>query len=121
MTDQMSRLTLYHFPSCPYCQRVERAISALGVRLERRNIRKDDDARQALLHARGRKTVPVLLIEDEGADPVWLPESKDIVDYLYREFGEGRRPSWWSNLHPWAPVAVALAALAVAGLLKRFL
>jgi len=82
-------LTLYAFDSCPYCRRVFAAVEALGISLEIRDIHRDASHRQALVEATGRATVPVLRIEKEG-EVRWLPESKDIVAYLYARYGEGK-------------------------------
>ncbi|MFN3203022.1 MAG: glutaredoxin family protein [Bradymonadia bacterium] len=94
MTDQTPKtdhLALYAYPTCPFCRRVSKAIDDLGLEVEYRNIHQDRAAYQALLQARGRGTVPVLRIDGEGGD-TWMPESADIVDYLYKEFGNGRTP-----------------------------
>ena len=44
------------------------------------------------MNARGRGTVPVLRIvegegEGDGARDEWMPESRDIVSWLRREYG----------------------------------
>ncbi len=87
-------LTLYHFPGCPYCGRVQRALRKLGLEITQRDIHQDPDARQTLEAAMGRATVPVLHIDNTAADARWLPESADIVRYLYAEQGQGRPPFW---------------------------
>jgi glutathione S-transferase len=75
------RLTLYHYPTCPYCVFVERALRATGITVERENIHRSPGARSELRRATGRHTVPVLKIEERGTVR-WLPESRDIVRYL---------------------------------------
>lgn len=79
-------LALYHFDSCPYCQRVRRALARLGVEVELRSIDESPEHYEALMAARGRGTVPVLRIRKEEGDE-WMPESADIVAYLERRFG----------------------------------
>ncbi|MEM7674647.1 MAG: glutaredoxin [Myxococcota bacterium] len=74
-------LKLYHFETCPFCHRVRRAADRLGVELELLDIFKDDQHLQDLTAATGRRTVPVLRIEDEKGVR-WMPESADIVAYL---------------------------------------
>ncbi|MEM9861862.1 MAG: glutathione S-transferase N-terminal domain-containing protein [Myxococcota bacterium] len=50
------------------------------------------EQRKARVEARGRATVPVLRIaKDEGEDE-WMPESADIVRYLYAQYGDGKLP-----------------------------
>lgn len=69
---------------------VQRAIGELGVEVELRDVDRDATHREALFQARGRGTVPVLrIVEDagEGARDEWMPESRDIVNWLRREYG----------------------------------
>lgn len=79
-------LALYHYDSCPYCAKVRRALDRLGVEVELRDVLEEPDHMQALVAARGRRTVPVLRIHKDGGDE-WMPESDDIVRYLERRFG----------------------------------
>ena len=104
--------TLYHFAGCTYCARVNRAIEDLGLELQRRDIHQDAAAREELVTAQGRATVPVLRIED-GDETRWLPESADIVRDLYARFGDGRRPP----LRTWIGPREILLAIAAVGLL----
>lgn len=90
MSHNTDHLSLYAYPSCPFCRRVSRAIEELGLDIEYRNIHQSREHHQALLGARGRGTVPVLRIEQGDGEALWMPESADIVDYLYEHFGEGR-------------------------------
>ncbi|MCA9611076.1 MAG: glutathione S-transferase N-terminal domain-containing protein [Myxococcales bacterium] len=87
-------LRLYLMRGCPYCEDVRAAIRDLGIEIEERDIYGAREDMEALVAARGRRTVPVLRIgEDE-----WMPESQDIIAYLYERFGEGRTPprrGWW--------------------------
>lgn len=80
-------LSLYHYDSCPYCLRVRRALSELGVEVELRNIHQDPAHLRALIEARGLRTVPVLRIRHEDGDE-WLAESADIVSYLRGRFAK---------------------------------
>ncbi len=80
-------LALYHYDTCPYCFRVRRALSRLGVEVELRNIYGDPEHMRALLDARGVKTVPALRIRRGDGPDQWLGESREIVDYLERRFG----------------------------------
>ncbi len=92
-------LTLYHYDGCGYCARVRSAMRELNVSISLRNILEDPQAAADLERARGRTTVPVLHITDADGER-WMPESGDIVHYLYQRFGEGRRPSWRVWLAP---------------------
>lgn len=82
-------LALYVYAGCGYCEDVRAALRDLGVEVEERDIRREPEHRRALLSARGRGTVPVLRI----AEDTWIPESRDIIRYLYERFGEeGEKP-----------------------------
>ena len=77
------KLSLYVTPICPYCVYVQNTISKLGLDVEIRSIYSQEHF-EALVTARNRATVPVLRISYPGeADKkTWLPESRDIVEYL---------------------------------------
>ena len=87
-----ARLSLYKFDGCPWCERVRAAVADLGLEVEERDVREDPGHAAALQSAMGRGTVPVLRI-DQAGETRWLPESADIVRYLYATYGEGRRPT----------------------------
>ena len=86
------RLSLYLFEGCPWCERVRVAVKDLGLEVEERNIRRDATHAEALHKAMGRGTVPVLRIDD-GDESRWMPESADIVRFLYDTYGHGRTPA----------------------------
>jgi glutaredoxin len=76
------KLVLYHSHTCPYCAIVRSAIDRLGLDVELREIFEDPRSREQLVEARGRATVPVLLITSPDGEERWMPESQDIVRYL---------------------------------------
>ena len=82
-------LHLYVQDWCGYCSRVERVIDSLGLDVPRRNTR-DPEHMQALITARGRRTVPVLRIAHPNGSDIWLPESRDIIRFLEDQFGPTR-------------------------------
>lgn len=79
------KLALYHYPTCFYCRRVRKEIQRLGIEVEERDIWSDSQAMQDLVNARGRRTVPVLKIQ-EGDSVKWMPESRDIIHFLREKF-----------------------------------
>lgn len=79
-------LALYRIPGCPYCMLVEREIAQLGVDVEIRDITRERAWLDELLAARGRRTTPVLRIDD-GGDVTFMPESRDIVAWLRARCG----------------------------------
>jgi glutaredoxin len=82
-------LALYHYEGCGYCSRVRRQLTRLGVEVELRDIDEEPRFEEELYQARGRRTVPVLRIEEEGGVR-WLGESRDILAYLERRFSGGQ-------------------------------
>ena len=76
------KLSLYEYPSCPFCSLVLRAIDDLGVDVELRDVMADAGFRRELVEATGRSTVPCLRIESDTGEVEWMHESRDIVAYL---------------------------------------
>ena len=102
MVDAVRRLdghTLYHFPGCAFCGRVEFALRDLNLDVRRANINLDGAERTRLRRGTGKTTVPALRIDSEG-DTRWLCESSQIVRYLYRTHGDGRSPPLRTRLTP---------------------
>jgi len=85
----MDKLSLYQYESCYYCRKVRGALRDLGLEIEIRDIHRERRWLDELVEARGRRTVPVLRIEGEDGTE-WMPESEDIIAYLYRI--SGREP-----------------------------
>ena len=90
MAGGVEGLSIYGYPQCPYCQRVLRAVDALGLDIELRNTLRSSECRAELYQATGRMTVPVLRIDAGQGQFDWLPESAAILDYLEDRF---RKPS----------------------------
>ncbi len=76
------KLSLYQYASCPFCGLVLRAVDALGLEVELRDVLAEPDRLQELVEATGRRTVPCLKIESEDGSVEWMHESRDIVSYL---------------------------------------
>lgn len=87
LTPASDKLVLYHFVGCPFCVWVKSAIDRLGVDVELRDIFEQPAYRSELIEARGRATVPVLRITAPDGDERWMPESRDIEDYLEQAYG----------------------------------
>ena len=73
----MPELTLYHFPSCPYCRLVFDCLDRLDVEIAMRNIHSEPGARKDLMEIGGKGQVPCLVIDGKP-----LYESADIVRWL---------------------------------------
>ena len=83
---EVPKLSLYYFPSCPYCVRVTNILGELPFPVELRNIHRNSTFSKELMAARGRTTVPVLRVDDpdELMETRWMPESLDILAFLRR-------------------------------------
>ena len=82
------KLALYHLEPCPFCLMVRAAIDELGIDVELRSITQDPDNYDDLVDARGRATVPVLRITSPDGEDRWMPESRDIIAYLQKTYGD---------------------------------
>jgi glutaredoxin 2 len=92
VASQPPQLALYHYDTCFFCVRVRKEITRSGLAVELRNIHEVPEHRAVLIEATGRKRVPVLCITQPDGTHRWLPESRDIVQYL-RELRGGEPKS----------------------------
>jgi glutaredoxin 3 len=92
MSTQTPDLTLYELRRCPYCAKVRRALDDLDLAYESRYVPGTRSRRDEVYEISGQYGVPVLVDEDNGVEG--MPESDDIVEYLYEEYGNGQeRPT----------------------------
>ena len=79
LSNQDPHLALYGRMNCPYCVRVYRVMSSLGLndRIENRKTTYGSKWRQDLEYRTGRTQVPCLFINGQA-----LFESLDIIDWL---------------------------------------
>lgn len=83
---QTASLKLYQYAACPFCVKVRRAIKRQSLKIETRDVKRSDTARQELLAGGGDLKVPCLRIEDGQGDVAWMYESKAIIGYLEGRF-----------------------------------
>jgi len=86
-TPAKDKLSLYVTPWCPFCVFVRKAIDRLNVDVELRDVSSDSQHQADLVNARQRATVPVLRIDSPNTQTRWMPESRDIVQYLETTYG----------------------------------
>lgn len=72
-------LKLYTYESCPYCEKVRRAFSNMGVDYEEIDAERGTAGSQELLKLGGKQQVPFLVDEDQG---IFMYESDDIISYV---------------------------------------
>ena len=78
----MTRMSLYYFPSCPFCVKVLHVIDELHMEhIELRDKHAHPHFGEELREATGLTMVPCLRVESDAEDR-WIHQSDDIVDYL---------------------------------------
>ncbi|MXR52435.1 glutaredoxin [Halovenus sp. WSH3] len=90
MSERNPDLVLYELQSCPYCAKVRRALSDLDLSYESRSVPSSRSQRSEVYEVSGQYQVPVLVDRTNGIEG--MPESDDIVEYLYEEYGDGQSP-----------------------------
>jgi glutathione S-transferase len=88
--EEAKKLSLYHFPSCPYCLQVRSVLQRLKLNIELKDIHQFPDYGEELVRHGGRSTVPCLRIQEEDGKVRWLYESPDINRFLEEKFGPRR-------------------------------
>ena len=81
-------LELYELQSCPYCAKVRKALDDLDLEYESHSVPHSRKKRSDVQEVSGQSGVPVLVDPNNGIEG--MPESDDIVDYLYEEYGDGK-------------------------------
>jgi glutaredoxin len=82
------KLSLYYRDWCMACYTVKRYLPDLNVEVEMRDILDQPFYYNELINARGRGTVPVLRREFADGTVEWMPESRDIVNYLMQHYSD---------------------------------
>ncbi|GMH21619.1 hypothetical protein Nepgr_023461 [Nepenthes gracilis] len=84
-------LQLFEFEACPFCRRVREAMTELDLSAEVYPCPKGSVRhRQIVRNYGGREQFPFLIDPNTG---VSMYESDEIVNYLFLQYGKGRRPS----------------------------
>ncbi|RLM66464.1 uncharacterized protein C2845_PM16G08610 [Panicum miliaceum] len=84
-------LQLYEFEACPFCRRVREAMTELDLSAEVYPCPKGSRRhREMVKKIGGKEQFPLLVDASTG---VTMYESGDIVNYLFRQYGQGRSPS----------------------------
>jgi glutaredoxin len=83
---QTANLTLYQYQACPFCVKVRRAMKRQGLKIETRDVKRNDAAREELLAGGGDLKVPCLRIAEGERGDQWMYESSEIINYLEARF-----------------------------------
>ncbi len=86
INEACKNLTLYRYPTCPFCVKVKRRMRALNLPIRQIDPRKDSDARELLEKQGGKLQVPCLQIVDTNGESQLMYESSDINAYLQNRF-----------------------------------
>lgn len=84
MTDP--QVTLYRLQSCPFCERVVRALDEHDVDYRSRFVEPMHSERDVVKRLTNKRTVPAIVDESTG---VTMSESANIVEYVERTYGGG--------------------------------
>ena len=83
---QTASLALYQYEACPFCVKVRRAMKRQGLKIQTRDVKRNDAAREELLAGGGDLKVPCLRIGEDERGVQWMYESNDIINYLAARF-----------------------------------
>jgi glutaredoxin len=86
---QTARLKLYQYEACPFCVKVRRSMKRQSLRIETRDVKRSETARDELLAGGGNLKVPCLRIDEGERGYQWMYESRDIIRYLEQQFAPG--------------------------------
>lgn len=83
------QLELYQFEGCPYCSKVRKTMTELGLSFIAHNPRQNEAKMDELMELGGEDQVPFLVVRDGAGEVVeTLYESDDINDWLEENFGD---------------------------------
>ena len=74
---------LYQFESCPYCQKVKKKLTELGLEYQVEEVPRARSERDTIKKLSGQIKVPVL----EDSDGTVIYDSSEIVAYLEEKYG----------------------------------
>ena len=83
---QTQKLALYQFEACPFCVKVRRAITRLGLKIELRDAQKVSRFKEELVKEGGMYQTPCLRITKDDGSVQWMYESSDIIQYIQQRF-----------------------------------
>ncbi|KAJ8493937.1 hypothetical protein OPV22_015658 [Ensete ventricosum] len=91
-TSPQTYLQIYEFEACPFCRRVREAMTELDLTVEVYPCPKGSLRHRELVRSiGGKEQFPFLVDLNTG---VSMYESSDIVKYLFRQYGQGRNPTF---------------------------
>ena len=61
----MPKVIIYSTPYCVYCKAAKEFFQEHGVEYEEKDVAKDEEARERMIHRSGQLGVPVIEVDDE--------------------------------------------------------
>ena len=83
--EQTKGLSLYQFHACPFCVKVRRVIHRLNLKIELRDVQKNQQFEKELIEGGGKRKVPCLRLQENGSVR-WMYESNNIISNLEKKF-----------------------------------
>lgn len=77
-------LELYQLEECPYCTKVRKKLSELGIDYILRNVPEDNDKRTYLKRLSGQDSVPTLI--DSDTQRILAGDDQPIIQYLEEQY-----------------------------------
>ena len=84
------RLELYEFEACPYCRKAREALSMLDLEVLVKPCPKGGPRFREEVKRRGGKALFPYLVDPNAGKEMY--ESDEIVEHLFREYGDGAPP-----------------------------
>ncbi|MCX4246928.1 glutathione S-transferase N-terminal domain-containing protein [Paraliomyxa miuraensis] len=97
-------IEIYEFEACPFCRKVREALTMLDLRATIYPCPKGGPTYRPQVTAKGRTQFPYMVDPNTGEE---MFESADIIEYLYRHYGNRSAP-WWLR----SDVSVPLGSVA---------
>lgn len=80
-------LELYQFEGCPFCSKVRKKMTELGLSFTAHNPRQNEERMEELMELGGEDQVPFIVVrDDDGEVEETMYESDDINEYLEEHF-----------------------------------
>lgn len=89
--EKLKAYSLYELTACPFCVKVRRECTRLGLDIKRENVKVDAQALKRLESEGGKYQVPCLHIVAADGSVEWVYESTDVITRLRQDFLE---PTW---------------------------
>lgn len=85
-------IEIYEFEGCPFCRKVREALTALDLQAMIYPCPKRGPTFRPRVKERGGKTQFPFMVDPNTGDEMY--ESADIIDHLYRHYGDRPAPFW---------------------------